>query len=157
MPFVLLGGGCSWLNAPERNLTPPGGDGIELFCDDMLDDDNDLAFDCDDTDCAQEPACCELRRTTLSEDWTAANLSNDWVFTPTGGGAWGPLRPSIDGTTFVGGFLARRLAARALEQGLRLARARWLGEHDAANDRRDGLRAGLGVRTLRRPGADGGR
>jgi hypothetical protein len=107
LPLMALAGGCSWLNAPERNLTPPGtgGDGIELFCDDMLDDDNDLAFDCDDTDCAQEPACCELRRTTLSEDWTAANLGNDWIFTPTGGGAWGPLRPSINGATFVGGFL----------------------------------------------------
>ena len=107
LPFVLLGVGCSWLNAPERNLAPPGGggDGIELFCDDMLDDDNDFAFDCDDTDCAQEPACCELRRTTLSEDWTAADLSRDWVFTPTGGEAWGPVRPSLGGTTFVGGFV----------------------------------------------------
>ena len=106
--FVLLTGGCSWLNAPERNLTPPDGGvdgGIELFCDDQLDDDNDKAFDCADTDCAQEPACCELRRTTLSEDWTAATLGDDWTFAPTAGGAWGPLRPSLDGTTFVGGFL----------------------------------------------------
>jgi len=107
--FAVVAGGCSWLNAPDRNLVPPDGGvdggGIELFCDDMLDDDNDMAFDCDDTDCAQEPACCELRSTTLSEDWTAADLSDDWIFAPTGGGAWGPLRPSFGGTTFVGGFL----------------------------------------------------
>jgi len=106
---ALLTGGCTWLNAPERNLTPPDGGvdggGIELFCDDQLDDDNDMAFDCDDTDCAQEPACCEERRTTLSEDWTTADLSSDWIFAPTGGGAWSPARPSIAGTTFVGGFL----------------------------------------------------
>ena len=40
---VLLIGGCSWVNAPERNLVPPDGGvdggGIELFCDDGLDDD----------------------------------------------------------------------------------------------------------------------
>ncbi|MBW2405481.1 MAG: hypothetical protein JRF42_17230 [Deltaproteobacteria bacterium] len=45
---TLLIGGCSWLNAPERNLVPPDGgigDGIELFCDDGLDDDGDMAFD----------------------------------------------------------------------------------------------------------------
>ena len=106
---TLLVGGCSWLNAPERNLIPPDGGvdggGIELFCDDELDDDNDMAFDCDDTDCAQEPACCELRRTTLSEDWTGANLSGGWIFAPTAGRSWTALRPSLDGTTFVGGFL----------------------------------------------------
>ncbi|MBW2161359.1 MAG: hypothetical protein JRH14_15570, partial [Deltaproteobacteria bacterium] len=104
---TLLVGGCSWLNAPERNLVPPDGGvrGIELFCDDGLDDDDDLAFDCDDTDCSQEPACCELRRTTLSADWTAPDLSTDWTFTPTAAGSWSPLRPSLDGTTFVGGFL----------------------------------------------------
>ena len=104
---TLLVGGCSWLNAPERNLVPPDGGvrGIELFCDDGLDDDDDLAFDCDDTDCSQEPACCELRRTTLSEDWTAPDLSTSWTSTPTAAGSWSPLRPSLDGTTFVGGFL----------------------------------------------------
>jgi hypothetical protein len=105
---TLLIGGCSWLNAPERNLGPPDGGvdgGIELFCDDGLDDDADLAFDCDDTDCSQEPACCELRRPTLSEDWTAPDLSTGWTFTPTAGGPWSVLRPSLDGTTFMGGFL----------------------------------------------------
>ena len=105
---MLLIGGCSWLNAPERNLLPPDGGvrgGIELFCDDGLDDDEDLAFDCDDTDCSEEPACCERRTPTLSEDWTAADLSAGWTFTPTGGAAWGPVRPSLDGTTFLGGFL----------------------------------------------------
>jgi len=106
---LLLAVGCSWLNAPERNLTPPDGGvdggGIELFCDDELDDDNDMAFDCDDSDCAQEPACCELRRTSLRDDWTGADLSDDWIFAPSGGGPWGPLRPSLEGTTFVGGFL----------------------------------------------------
>ena len=102
-------GGCSFLNAPDRNLTPPDGGvdrgGIELFCDDDLDDDGDMAFDCDDTDCAQEPACCESRRTTLSEDWTGADLTSGWTFAPTTGGSWSALRPTLDGTTFVGGFL----------------------------------------------------
>jgi hypothetical protein len=105
---VLLIGGCSWLNAPERNLVPPDGGvkgGVELFCDDGLDDDEDLAFDCADPDCSQEPACCELRRTTLSEDWTSPDLSAGWTFTPTAEGPWSALRPSFDGTTFVGGFL----------------------------------------------------
>ena len=105
---VLLIGGCSWLNAPERNLVPPDGGverGIELFCDDGLDDDEDMAFDCADTDCSQEPACCELKRTTLSEDWTSPDLSAGWTFTPTAEGPWSALRPSFDGTTFVGGFL----------------------------------------------------
>ncbi|MGB8331225.1 MAG: hypothetical protein WCE62_13965, partial [Polyangiales bacterium] len=45
------------------------------------------------------------RRTTLSEDWTAANLSASWTFTPTAGGPWSPFRASLDGTTFVGGFV----------------------------------------------------
>jgi hypothetical protein len=105
---TLLIGGCSWLNAPERNLVPPDGgigDGIELFCDDGLDDDQDMAFDCDDSDCSEEPACCERRTPTLSEDWAAANLRAGWTFTPTAGGPWGPLRPSLDGKTFLGGFL----------------------------------------------------
>ena len=105
---VLLIGGCSWVNAPERNLVPPDGGvkgGVELFCDDGLDDDEDLAFDCADPDCSQEPACCELRRTTLSEDWTSPDLSAGWTFTPTAEGPWSALRPSFDGTTFVGGFL----------------------------------------------------
>ena len=104
---LLLVGGCSWLNAPERNLLPPDGGidrGIELFCDDGLDDDEDLAFDCDDSDCAEEPACCERRTPTLSEDWTAPNLSAGWTFVPTEA-PWSPLRPSLDGMTFVGGFL----------------------------------------------------
>ena len=102
-------GGCSWLNAPNRDLTPPDagvdGGGIELFCDDGLDDDDDEAYDCDDSDCAEEPACCERRRTTLSEDWSSAELGGDWHFTPTEGAPWSPLRVSLDGTTFVGGFL----------------------------------------------------
>jgi len=99
-------GGCSLLNAPDRDLTPPDGGvdggGIELFCSDGLDDDDDDATDCADADCDEEPACCERRRTTLSYDWTAVNLSNAWSFAPS---AWSPLRPSLDGTTFVGGFL----------------------------------------------------
>jgi hypothetical protein len=105
---TLLIGGCSWLNAPERNLVPRDGgikDGIELFCDDGLDDDGDMAFDCDDSDCSEEPACCERRTPTLSEDWTAPDLRVGWTFAPTAGAAWGPLRPSLDGTTFLGGFL----------------------------------------------------
>ncbi|MBW2549133.1 MAG: hypothetical protein JRE82_18375 [Deltaproteobacteria bacterium] len=67
---TLLIGGCSWLNAPERNLVPPDGgigDGIELFCDDGLDDDGDMAFDCDDSDCSEEPACCERRTHSNAE------------------------------------------------------------------------------------------
>ena len=104
-----LAGGCSWLNAPNDDSIPPDagvdGGGIELFCDDGLDDDQDLAFDCDDADCAQEPACCALRSPTLSEDWAAANLSGGWIFAPTAEAAWTPLRPSLDGTTFLGGFL----------------------------------------------------
>ena len=106
--FAWLIGGCSWLNAPERNLVPPDGgigDGIELFCDDGLDDDDDMAFDCDDSDCSEEPACCERRTPTLTEDWTAPDLRAGWTFAPTAGAPWGPLRPLLDGTTFVGGFL----------------------------------------------------
>jgi hypothetical protein len=106
--LVLLAGGCTLLNAPERNLLPPDGGvkgGIELFCDDGFDDDNDTEVDCDDSDCAQEPACCEERRTTLNEDWAAADLRDDWVFTPTTGELWAPVRPSFGGITFVGGFL----------------------------------------------------
>ena len=159
LPWMALAGGCSWLNAPERNLTPPGtgGDGIELFCDDMLDDDNDLAFDCDDTDCAQEPACCELRRTTLSEDWTTANLGNDWIFTPTGGGAWGPLRPSMDGATFVGGFLPDDSPRALLSKDcVSLGLGGWVSTTLRTTDA-TGCTARRGVRTLRRPGADGGR
>lgn len=106
--LVLLVSGCSWLNSPNRELLPDGGvdgGGIELFCDDGIDDDEDTAVDCEDSDCAEEPACCELRATTLSEDWAAANLRNDWIFAPTDGGAWSPSRPMMDGTTYVGAFL----------------------------------------------------
>jgi hypothetical protein len=106
---AMLLGGCSLLNAPNRDLTPPDGGvdggGIELFCDDGLDDDDDMAFDCEDSDCAEEPACCERRRTTLDEDWTAADLTDDWILTPTAGDPWSPARPSLDGTRFVGGFV----------------------------------------------------
>ena len=42
-----LATGCSLLNAPDRNLSPPDGGvdggGIELFCADGLDDDDDAA------------------------------------------------------------------------------------------------------------------
>jgi hypothetical protein len=107
--IALLAGGCSLLNAPDRNLLPRDGGvdggGIELFCADGLDDDNDLAFDCEDSDCAEELACCERRSPTLSEDWTAADLRGGWTFTPTTGESWGPMRPSFDGATFLGGFL----------------------------------------------------
>jgi len=106
---ALLMGGCSWLNAPDGNLLPRDGGvdggGVELFCDDGLDDDQDLAFDCQDTDCAEEPACCERRTPTLSEDWSTADLRVDWTFAPTAGAPWGPLRPVLGGTTFLGGFL----------------------------------------------------
>ena len=106
----MLGAGCSLLNAPDRNLTPPdagvdGGvdaGGIELFCTDGFDDDSDTATDCQDSDCAEEPACCERRRTTLSYDWTPVNLSDSWSFSPN---AWSPDRTSLEGATFVGGFL----------------------------------------------------
>ncbi len=101
--------GCTLLNAPDRNLQPPdggvdGGVGIELFCDDGLDDDDDSLFDCADSDCAEELACCERRSTTLSEDWTASDLRLTWVFAPTTGDPWLPERPAFEGTTFVGDF-----------------------------------------------------
>jgi len=102
---ALLIGGCTWLNAPDGGLLPPNGDGVELFCDDGLDDDGDLAVDCEDADCAEEPVCCERQRTTLSEDWSAANLSAGWIFTPTAGEPWSPLRPALGGATFLGGFV----------------------------------------------------
>ncbi len=101
--------GCSWLNAPDRDLLSRDGGvdggGIELFCDDGLDDDEDMASDCADSDCAEEPACCQRENPTLNEDWTEADLRSGWIFAPTGGSAWTPLRPSLDGKTFVGGFL----------------------------------------------------
>ena len=106
---LLCLGGCTLLNAPDRNLRPPDGGvdggGIELFCDDNLDDDDDMAVDCEDQDCAEEPACCERRSTTLSEDWTTANLGDGWIFTPTAGDPWSPARPSFEGSTYVGGFV----------------------------------------------------
>lgn len=107
--LALIAGGCSWLNAPNRDLISGDGGvdggGIELFCDDGLDDDQDMASDCADPDCAEEPACCERETPTLSEDWTAADLRASWTFAPTGGNAWAPTRPSFDGETFIGGFL----------------------------------------------------
>ncbi len=110
--LLVVATGCSWLNAPDRNLAPPdggvdGGTGIELFCSDGLDDDDDLAFDCNDSDCDEEPACCQRRSTTLETDWSDANLNDRWIFAPTTGGvgSWAPLRPSFEGVTFVGGFL----------------------------------------------------
>ncbi len=98
--------GCTLLNAPDRNLQPPDGgvEGIELFCDDGLDDDQDSLFDCEDMDCAEEPACCERRSTTLDEDWTAADLRLIWRFAPTTGDPWQPTRTTFGGATFVGGF-----------------------------------------------------
>jgi len=66
--IALLTGGCSLLNAPDRNLLPPDGGvdggGIELFCDDGLDDDDDLAFDCDDPIAQRSPhvVSAEARR-----------------------------------------------------------------------------------------------
>lgn len=102
-------GGCSWLNAPDRDLLDRDGGvdggGIELFCDDGFDDDQDKATDCADSDCAEEPACCVRQSPTLSEDWTAADLQVGWSFAPTSGSAWTPQRLTRDGTTFIGGFL----------------------------------------------------
>jgi hypothetical protein len=115
--ILVLSVGCSLVNAPDRNLTPPDGGvdggGIELFCDDGLDDDNDMAADCDDSDCDEEPACCERRATTLSESWQTPNLASDWVFAPTEGDPWNPTRQAFEGSTFVGGF-AQNDAPRAL-------------------------------------------
>jgi hypothetical protein len=127
--IALLLCGCSWLNAPDGNLPPPdGGVGIELFCDDELDDDDDDAFDCDDLDCAEEPACCELRATTLSEDWTGADLQAAWTFAPTAEAPWTPARPSFGGSTFVGGFLPDD-SPRALvsKDCISLALGGWVG------------------------------
>ena len=75
LALCIAGAGCSLLNQPDRDLTPPDGGvdggvdggGIELFCSDGFDDDSDQATDSQDTDCAEEPACCERRRTTLSQ------------------------------------------------------------------------------------------
>ncbi|MCZ6805816.1 MAG: hypothetical protein O7F08_02590 [Deltaproteobacteria bacterium] len=107
--LLALMSGCTLLNTPDRNLQPPdggvdGGIGIELFCDDGLDDDDDSLSDCADPDCAEELACCERRSTTLSEDWTAGDLTLTWVFGPTTGDPWLPARPAFEGTTFVGDF-----------------------------------------------------
>lgn len=103
-----LASGCSWLNAPDRDLIARDGGvdggGIELFCDDGLDDDDDMATDCADSDCAEEPACCERETATLNEAWTAADLRDGWTFAPSSGEPWTPMRPSFDGRTFVGGF-----------------------------------------------------
>jgi hypothetical protein len=105
--FVMgsLLGGCTLLNSPDLDLTPPAPpepERVELFCDDGLDDDEDLDFDCEDSDCSNEPACCEERTTTLSYDWTPASLDEAWSFSPD---AWSPTRMSEGGTTFVGGFV----------------------------------------------------
>lgn len=101
--------GCSLLNAPDRDLTPPDGGvdggGVELFCDDGLDDDQDTVTDCADPDCAEEPVCCERRSTTLDEDWTAASVNADWIFAPTTDDPWSLLRRSFGGNAFVGGFV----------------------------------------------------
>jgi hypothetical protein len=97
-------GGCTLLNAPDLDLTPPespGPERVELFCSDGTDDDEDLDVDCDDSDCAQEPACCEERRTTLSYDWTPVSLDDAWSPSPE---PWVPSRTSEDGITYVGGF-----------------------------------------------------
>lgn len=107
--MLVWASGCTLLNAPDRNLQPPdggvdGGTGIELFCDDGLDDDADSMFDCADVDCAEEPACCERRSATLDENWTTGNLSPSWAFGPTAGDPWVPGRPTFEGTTFVGNF-----------------------------------------------------
>ena len=110
LALCIAGAGCSLLNQPDRDLTPPDGGvdggvdggGIELFCSDGFDDDSDQATDCQDTDCAEEPACCERRRTTLSYDWTPVNLSAAWSLSPD---PWIPNRIVLDGDSFVGGFL----------------------------------------------------
>ncbi|MEM7434491.1 MAG: hypothetical protein AAF436_05000 [Myxococcota bacterium] len=105
--------GCSLFNAPDRNLTPPDGgmggmggtpsEGIELFCDDGEDDDDDTLIDCEDTDCDEEPACCERRRPALAENWSG-DLRLRWTFAPTEGDAWTPDTPTLDGTRVVGDF-----------------------------------------------------
>jgi len=110
---LLLAGpaqGCTLVNAPDRDLQPPdggmggaGGDtGIELFCDDAIDDDDDSLTDCEDQDCAEDLACCERRTPTVTEDWTAPDLRQVWTFAPADD--WTPARPMFDGETYVGDF-----------------------------------------------------
>jgi len=96
--------GCTWTNAPNLDLTPPDPPDtrIELFCNDGLDDDEDLDFDCEDSDCALEPACCDERRTTLDYDWTPVSLDEAWAFSP---GPWVPERSSVGNETHLSGFL----------------------------------------------------
>jgi hypothetical protein len=148
--------GCTLLNSPDRNLQPPdggvdGGAGIELFCDDGLDDDEDSLADCADSDCAEEPACCERRSPTLDEDWTAGDLTLAWVFGPTTGDPWLPTRPTFEGTTFVGNFESSE-EPRALISGdcVSLALGGWVNttlrstdatgcENDALCDRYAGV------------------
>ncbi|MGB5810966.1 MAG: hypothetical protein WBG86_10585 [Polyangiales bacterium] len=109
--------GCTLVNDPDRNLVPPDGGvdggmdggvdsgiGTELFCENDTDDDQDTRVDCDDTDCDEEPACCERRRTALDEAWTAADLRIAWVTGPTVEGEWIPARTTYEGDTFVGDF-----------------------------------------------------
>ncbi len=107
--LAALMAGCSWVNAPDRDSIDRDGGvdpgGIELFCDDGLDDDDDDAADCADPDCAEEPACCERETPTLREDWTAADLQDGWIFAPTSEPGWSPSRQPFDGATFVGGFV----------------------------------------------------
>ena len=109
--------GCSVFNDPDRSkLLPVGGsggaggvggvggsDGVELFCDDGIDDDDDTRIDCDDPDCAEEPACCERRRPALNDGWSG-DLRLRWTFAPTTDGAWSPSTPTFDDVRFVGDF-----------------------------------------------------
>ena len=100
-----------------------------------------------------------------SEDWTTADLSDDWIFAPTGGGAWSPPRPSIAGTTFVGGFLPDDSPRALVSKDCVSLGAWWLAERDACERAmRRGCDAEHGMRhatpascsrwpTTRRPGA----
>ena len=140
---ALVVGGCSIFNDPDRNPQPPGGSGgdggtggmgtggfggdpgVELFCDDDLDDDNDTLTDCDDSDCAEEPACCERRSTTLDENWDRADLRDLWVLSPTDD--WSPNRVVFNGENFVGDFgLADQTRALVSGDCVSLALGGWV-------------------------------
>ncbi|MEM9730834.1 MAG: hypothetical protein AAF997_19790 [Myxococcota bacterium] len=121
MELILLGtlwlAGCTVLNDPDRSRLPNtggsagaggiggagGADGIELFCDDGTDDDEDTLIDCEDSDCDEEPACCERRSPTITDDWQG-DLRLRWTLAPTEEGEWTPATPTFDGNRFVGDF-----------------------------------------------------
>jgi hypothetical protein len=101
------GAGCCDGSAcvePDSGRPPPRP--RERLCEDGLDNDADRLLDCADSDCAADPACCDVDdgAPLLHEDWTADDLTFEWDHLPSSAPTSSPARQMEGETIMLSGW-----------------------------------------------------